>query len=278
MAEGALSRAPLVLAVVLGVLVLYVTIVSGLAHTASQHSMFSSFRSDLAQGTAPVDQTDGNGHLLAPGAPVAILRIPSIGVDEVVGEGTTGEILTHGPGHLRATVLPGEAGTSQVFGRAATYGGPFGSLSSLRRGATLTTITGLGSSTFKVIDVRRAGDPVPAPVASGGARLTLLTADGTPFVPSGVVRVDADLVGNQAQVSSLLTTTLSPSELAMGTDSSTVWQLVLWLEALVLLTVGATLAWLRWGRAQAWITFTAPLLLVAYFIADQTTRLLPNML
>jgi len=53
---------------------------------------------------------------------------------------------------------------------------------------------------------------------------------------------------------------------------------LLWLEALAILVGGAVWSWRRWGRAQTWIVFTAPMLLVWVFLTDQIVRLLPNLL
>jgi len=52
---------------------------------------------------------------------VALLSIPAIGISAmVVVEGTTPENLTLGPGHLRDTPLPGQAGISVIFGSSSS--------------------------------------------------------------------------------------------------------------------------------------------------------------
>jgi hypothetical protein len=189
-------------------------------------------------------------------------------------------VLQNGPGHLRDTPLPGQVGTSEILGRAFTYGGPFGALSSLQPGATITVTTGLGTSTFSVLDLRRAGDPQPDPVAAGHGRLILTTADGSRFVPSGVLRVDADLT-SAAQPSVPLVigqSQLLPSEQSMAIDSTAWYALVLWGEALLLATV--LLAWVRtrWGGWQIWIVAVPVIGFVGLAVADQATRLLPNLM
>lgn len=264
-------------AVLSGTLLLNLIFISGLEHKAAQHRLFTSFRNALAIGIAPVNQVNSDGHLYPLGTPVAIIRIPAIGVNEVVAEGTTPQVLTGGPGHLRASVLPGEAGVCQIFGRAASYGGPFGRIGSLRRGALIKTIDGLGESTYRVIDVRRPGDLTP-PLQAGDGRITLVTASGRHFVPSGVLRVDAQLVTPRAQATSLSPITLMPSEFAMKGDDSSLWQLVLWIEALVIVSIGSTWAWNEWGRTQALIVGLPCFLLVGFYVSDQVTRLLPNLL
>jgi LPXTG-site transpeptidase (sortase) family protein len=261
-------------------LVVYVTLLSGLEHRAAQSHQFAQFRKALAFGTAPVGQTDSSGKLLAFGTPVALLEIPAIHVKQVVGESTTSEVLTKGPGHRRDTPLPGQAGTSVIMGRQAAFGGPFKHLHDLKPGAKITVVTGLGTSTFKVIDVRHAGDPIPPPLASGAGRLTLITAAGTSFMPRGLVLVDADLTSRPlASAPSVLGYgSLQSSERANAGDTSTLWALVFWLEALVLVAVGTVWSWQRWGHYQTWIVFFPLTAVVGYFVSDQFVRLLPNLL
>jgi len=273
-----LVRSALIVLAALAIgLVVQFTWISGLEQHSSQVSLFNQFRSELALGTAPTGPTDTSGHQLAPGTPIGLVTIPSIGVRQVVVEGTSGSELAKGPGHLRNTVFPGGPGTSVVYGRAHSYGGPFGAISSLKRGARITVVTGVGTSTFRVVDVRLAGGKVH-PVAVGKSRLTLGTAAGPAFAPSGMVFVDADKVGKPLAADNPVVASVPAGELPLANDTGTLWALFFWLEALGALLVGAVWTWRRRGRAQAWIVFTAPLLVVWLFTADQVARLLPNVL
>jgi LPXTG-site transpeptidase (sortase) family protein len=258
---------------------LYLTVISGLEYRAAQSRQFDKFRAELALGTAPVGQTN-QGRLLAFGTPVALLDIPAIHLHTVVGEGTTAEVLTMGPGHRRDTPLPGQAGTSVIMGREAAFGGPFKHLHGLHRGAAITVTTGLGTSTFHVIDVRYAGDPNPPQLPSGAGRLTLVTATGSSFMPTGVVRVDADLVSKTLPSAAAVLNEggLLPSERENATDAGTLWALVFWLQAMLLVALGIVWSWQRWGHAQTWIVFFPLTALVTYFVSDQVVRLLPNLL
>ncbi|MEU1161954.1 class E sortase [Streptomyces sp. NPDC005921] len=170
------------------------TIVGHLQHARDQQTAYDELRKELALGTAPVGQRDYEGTLLKPGAPVALLRIPALGLQEVVAEGTTSEVLMAGPGHRRDTPLPGQAGTAVIMGRQWGYGSPFHDLRQLPVGSRVEITTGQDKSVYEVTGVRRAGDELPAPVAEGQGRLTLITATGAPYTPSGVLRVDARLV------------------------------------------------------------------------------------
>lgn len=260
-------------------MLLQLTVMGGLQQSAAQERKFDEFRSQLATGTAPIGPTDNQNRALAIGAPVAYIEIPEIGLRQVVVEGTTSSALFSGPGHRRDTVLPGQAGASILMGRAAAFGGPFADIDRLEPGDEIVVTTGQGEYEFEVIGVRREGDPVP-PSAATGSRLVLATADGRPYLPEGVLRVDADLVGTAAvgPARAFSAATLPSSEQFMGADTSTLWALALWIQALIALSLGAVWAWHRWGHAQAWVVFLPPLLLVGLATSSQVARLLPNLL
>ncbi|MEK7425607.1 MAG: class E sortase [Actinomycetota bacterium] len=276
-----LLRATLVLVFVLSLTLLtQLVVVSSLQHSAAQGRSLDSFRSELAKGTAPIGPTDSEGNQLQLGTPVAYIEIPSIGVREVVGEGTTSGVLFDGPGHRRDSPLPGQVGTSVVFGRRAAFGGPFSSIGELTEGDAVTVTTGQGVFTFKVTGVRPEGAPVPPAPSADAARLLLVTAAGRPFLPGGVLRVDAELDGvaviGPARLISA--SALPAAERIMGGDARTLWALALWLQALIALSLGVVWAWHRWGRAQAWVVFLPPLVLVGLATSGEAARILPNLL
>lgn len=270
----------LMLLAVSGGMVLHLTLISGLQHSASQRNAFEVFRGKLAAGTVAVGPVDDVGAPVPLGTGVAYLEIPRLDLHEVVRLGTTPGVLFGGPGLRRDTPLPGQVGTSVVLGRRAAYGGPFSDIASLRSGDAITVTTGQGVFAFEVIGVRRAGDPVPPALLRGKARLSLVTADGAAFMPSGLLRVDADLVGDAVGGArpGVPSGALPASEQALGTDSGTLWALALWLQAFILVAVAAVWAWHRWGRPQAWIVFTPLVALVGLGTAGELARLLPNLL
>lgn len=275
-----LVRTALLIALVLSVtLLLQLVVVSRLQQSAAQQRAFDNFRADLAKGTAPIGPADNEGVELRPGTPVAYLEIPEIGLKQVIGESTSPSVLFTGPGHRRDTPLPGQVGVSVVYGRRAVYGGPFAGIGELTEGDEVLVTTGQGEFTFRVQGVRREGDPVPAALSPGAARLTLATADGFPFLPDGVLRVDAELdgdaVGGAARAVSA--NELAAEEQIMGGDTRTLWALALWLQALIVLALVAVWAWHRWGRAQTWVVFLPPLLLVGLAASGEAARLLPNL-
>ena len=255
-------------------------VVSQLIHARDQEVLYSDFRSELANAIAPVGQTDINGALLQPGAAIAILEIPDIGLQEVVVEGTTSTVTQSGPGHKRDTVLPGQAGTSVIYGRQAAFGGPFGQLEILQPGMTIVATTGQGVAEYRVIGVRRPGDPIPALLQSGEGRLTLVTAMGPRFMPTDLLRVDAELV-SQVQPSPprvITPASMDPAEQAMAGDPEGLVPLLLWLQVLLAVAVATVWLVLRWGKWQAWLV-AAPIFFVAGVMASMSAiRLLPNLL
>ena len=261
-------------------LVVYWVGIGALEHSVAQSQLYSDFRKALAAGTVPTGQVDSKGHLITAGAPVALLKIPSIGINEVVVEGTSSETLTRAPGHLRSTPLPGQPGVSVIVGRQAAFGGPFRSIRSLRKGSVINVTVGFGSNTerFKVIDLRHPGSPDPPALQEGQSRLILVTGSGTPLVPGGLLYVDADLTTPVQPASSLVTRTVPNAERPGKGDTSTIWALVFWLEALLVAALAATWLWFTWGRLQTWMVFFPVVLLLGYFVSDQLTRMLPNVL
>jgi hypothetical protein len=274
------STAALIMAGMLLGYAVYVGFCSQLYFDRAQHTAYDDFRTELIQGIAPVSQRQPMDptKLLPLGATVAVLDIPEIGQHDVVFEGTTGEVLESGPGHRRDTVLPGQAGTSVILGRAATYGGPFGRISQLHKGDTFSVTTGQAVSNFRVIDVRHAGDRQPAP-AVGGGRLVLTTADGPAYLPSDVLRVDADLVSATLPTPgpTQMSHDLPPNEMALASDSSAWLPVVLWGQGLLVAAFVITWARTRWGRWQVWIVAVPVLGVIGLAVADQASRLLLNL-
>ena len=253
--------------------------ISQLRHTRDQTLLYEQFRYSLADATAPVAQVDENDKLYPLGTPVAIVAIPSIGVNEVVLEGTASRTMLSGPGHRRDTALPGQAGSAVVMGRQGSYGGPFRHIASLSKGDTITTTTGQGIATYVVDAVRFAGDPQPLAPDEGTGRLTLVTASGPIFAPDGVVRVDATLKSTPFETpqAALLVGSLGDDEMALGSDESGWLPLLLILELVVAAVFLFTLAVRRWGRWHTWVVAVPVSLLLGCTMAEQVTVLLPNL-
>ena len=256
------------------------SIIGAVHHARDQQTAFAELRGTLANATTPVTQTDDGGKLTPLGTPLAVIDIPQINLREVMFEGTTAGVLRSGPGHRRDTPLPGQAGISVVMGRQAAYGGPFGSIGELAPGDVFSITTGQGRQSFRVIDVRRAGDPAPQPLATGKSRVMLITAAGAAWVPQGLLRVDADLVGEvqSAGLRPLTYAALPEPELPMKSDPSVLIWILLLSQALLLSAVSVTWARYRWGRWQVWLSGGPLLFAIGVALCDQAAQLLPNLL
>ncbi len=257
-----------------------VTVLSQVKYDRTQQVLYANYRSDLANALAPTGQTSEDGRLLAPGTAVAVLRIPALGLRQVVVEGTSGGDLTAGPGHRRDTVMPGQAGTSVLMGRRSAYGGPFGNVDTLSTGDLIYVVTGQGEHTYRVLGVRHTGDPVPKSPAAGAGRLTLITGAGQPFFPTDVLHVDADLV-TPVQATGprpLRAASLPAGEKAMASDETAWVPLLLWGQALLIVAFAVSWARIRWGRWQAWIVGVPMLAVIGSTVADHAVQLLPNLL
>jgi sortase A len=246
---------------------------SNFSEERAQDLLYSTFRTDLASAVAPM------GPVTPAGDPVALLTIKRLGVSQVVVEGTASGDTLDGPGHVRKTVLPGQVGTSVVYGRSTTYGAPFRDLALLRPGDDIGVVMAQGEVHFTVIGLRRAGDPYPQPLAPGHARLTLATAEGTGALaalrPNSVLYVDADAETGFIPPMGF-PTAVPEAEQVMGTDSSALPLLVLYLALLLVLTLGVVAARQRWSAPLVWVVTTPVVLGLAWATTDVVMRLLPN--
>ena len=84
------------------------------------------------------------------GDAIGRIRIPEIGVDKVIVEGTGTSDLRKGPGHYPRTAWPGMAGTVGVAGHRTTYGAPFNEIDELERGDRVTVEMPYGRFQYRV--------------------------------------------------------------------------------------------------------------------------------
>ncbi|MFJ5094260.1 sortase [Streptomyces sp. NPDC088557] len=256
------------------------TVVGHLQHARDQSTGYDDLREQLALGTAPVGQLTYDGKPLAPGAPVALLRVPALGLREVVTEGTTSQVLMSGPGHRRDTALPGQAGASVIMGRRWGYGSPFNDVHRLPPGARVQLTTGQGESVYEVTGVRRPGDPNPAALRPGEGRLTLMTASGGAYTPEDVVRVDARLLttARPSPPRPLRPGWITAAEKPLAGDPDAWPRIFLGTQALLLAALLTVLARRRWGARQTWVTAVPVLVALGVLVSGELTRLLPNLL
>jgi sortase A len=268
----------------------YLYALSGVQEARAQSILYARLRGELGQAVAPTGPVIP-GHpaspsslAAGPGDPVAVLAIPAIGIaNMVVVEGTSPENLTLGPGHLRDTPLPGQAGVSVVFGRRTTFGGPFSELPLLRPGDVINTTTSQGETQYKVIAVSDSSKPVPFSEIPN--QLLLVTADSR-IAPAHYVEVEAEFLhatepGGSPSATPFPESGYLPSvgsaEAALGRDFLALITAMAWAIALAATALTGSFLAARWARWPAWIV-TAPLLVaVLWNLYESLSALLPNL-
>jgi sortase A len=264
-------RGLVVLGLVLCGFGLYLFALSGFQHDRAQRSLEEQLRADLVSRQTPI------GGAIPPGTPLAMLEVPALGLRQVVLEGSTSSVTRNGPGHLRATPLPGQPGNAVILGHRSAFGAPFSDLGSLRRGDRITVTTGQGVSRFRIVDVTRESAGTKSVLTSRRAsRLTLITAKDA-VVGDGWLVARADLVGRPKTATAHLGT-LSRTELGLAGDAPSWGALLAWLQALLaaaLLTV-----WLlrRYPRWSVWLVAGPVLVVLAWQVFAQLALRLPSTL
>jgi len=259
----------LLLAVVVLGFIGYLYFLSGVQQARSQAVLYQKLQIQLGQVggvVAPLGPT-------ASGDPIAILDIPSIGIhDMVVVEGTSSENLMLGPGHLRTTPYPGQVGVSEIFGRRATFGGPFARLEELRPGALIETITGQGKATYTVAAVANSKVSILDQYPN---RLLLYTAS-SPVVPSYYVEIDAHLT-TAPKASPGVVHEINAQELVLAGDGGALVLSWTWALALILVSAAGTIAVTRWSPWAAYLVVVPVALAVLWNLYQSLAALLPNL-
>lgn len=252
---------------------IYVLFLSAFSAGHAQKQLYDQLREELAGGTAPMQAP------IALGSPVALIDSPALGVHHlVVVEGSRPAQLADGPGHMLGSVLPGQVGTSVVMGRAVSFGAPFRNLPAVRQGAQIDVTTGEGTFHYLVDDVRRPGDPVPAAPASGGSRLTLISATGSALAPASTIYVDATLSGSAQPAGTIAAADPAGAPFASDHSAGTLALLALALELLGLAVAAVVWGRHRWSTVAAWVAGCPFVLAALWLVSDIAARLLPNLI
>jgi sortase A len=129
-----------------------------------------------AAATVPVTPPTTPARVIAAGDPVALLELPTIGLEKIVVAGVGAEDLRQGPGHYPDTPLPGQLGNVAIAGHRTTYGAPFYDLDQLEPGDEVVLTTPEGRFVYRVTEqfvVSPSDYSVIGP--TGGDTLTLTT-------------------------------------------------------------------------------------------------------
>ena len=204
------------------------------------------------------------------GAPVAVIAIPKINLNQVVVQDTQEGDLELGPGHYTDTPLPGENGNVGIAGHRTTWGRPFYNLDQMKRGDPIYIATDRGTFVYSVTS-SQVVDPTDLAVLdpTTGPTLTLTTCNPKYSAAQRLV-VKATLTETIFSLSLHVapassggaTTTTRPSP----APSSSTALMVIALGALtVALCLGAWLAARRFARPWLLYLVAAPFILVSLF-------------
>jgi sortase A len=215
----------------------------------------------------------------AEGQPIGYIRIPVIGVNQVIVQGTNEADLRLGPGHYGGTPLPGERGNASIAGHRTTYGHPFYNLDAVKVGdpIVLTTLQGIF-----VYDATRSSVVQPTDVgviANGPANLVTLTTCNPRYSAATRLVVQAKLAHTQLFPIRLpaAPTHTDPRSNDLAGDNGGTFTALAW--GALIVAVGVVVLLLahrfRRGRWPIYLTGTAGLLVLLYLFFGALSPLLP---
>lgn len=141
---------------------------------------------------------------------LALIRIPSAGVSDIVVDGVSASALRQGPGHVPDTPLPGRAGNSAIAGHRSSYGAPFGDLDRVTEGDTveITTVEGQFVYTVTEVEIVEPSRTDVLATTSKKKTLTLITCHPRYSTDKRLI-VHADLTSSEPSSTLQSTTTSS---------------------------------------------------------------------
>jgi sortase A len=248
--------------------VVFAFFLSSVSADRAQAGLERRFERPLSYGKAPV------GGTVRAGTPVARLDIPKIGLHQIVVEGTSAAQLSHGPGHLAVSPLPGQAGNSVIAAHRLALGGAFARLSSLQRGARIELLTGQGHFTY-IVKSRMAIPASDTAVfqATSVNQLTLVTSAN--LSATRRLAVIADLVGPAKPARPGRPSVLRPSEGGLVGNNGNLGQLAAWTALLLLIAALTVVVYRELPRWSAYLATTPMVLLVVWLVYTNLAQLLP---
>lgn len=260
----------------------------------SQRKLLGDYRTSIDQAA---NESSGLAGVSVPtrapelGAPIGILEIGELRLQEAIVEGAGASETRLGPGHVPGTAGPGQPGHSVIVGRRRALGGSFAGLARLRRDDLIVVSTTQGVSVYAVEKVRHvtvrgerddpatAGANAPSPFDSlygptEDDRLTLVTsASAWPGNKDRALVVSARLKGAP----------FAPTPQGARSDAQTGAASEQGARAAVLLAMiaygavlgGAVLIYQRARPRIAYLLTVGPVLAMTVIAAETLVRLLP---
>ena len=240
---------------------------AGSSQDRAQDLLYREFRAELAAGHGPDRARSSRSATRS-----RLLRIPHIGVEQVVVEGTASGDLLAGPGHRRDTVLPGQVGTSvglRPRERPTARRSPDIAELAPRRPDQRGRRPRAARDFARHRRTPRRRPAAPA-APEGAARLTLVSGEGErPPGPVAVARTRSSTSTprptRRFDTPAGLPRAVPDPEQAMATEPGAVMPLLtLCLGLLLALTLGVVAARQRWSAALVWVVATPVVIAVAW--------------
>lgn len=217
----------------------------------------------------------------AEGQPIGDIRIPRIGINQVIVEGTDTPDLRKGPGHYIGTPLPGQNGNASVAGHRTTYGHPFYNLDAVKVGDPIVVATLQGVFVYDTTKSWVVSPNDVEVIKNTPANLITLTTCNPRFSATTRLIVQGTLVHSQLFPNTGLPTARlvadpKSGDLAGNTNVG-LTKTFLW-GALVLLVLVSVLfaAWrFRRQRWMIWGVGTVGMLVLLWFFFGAISPLLP---
>lgn len=215
------------------------------------------------------------------GEPIGDIRIPVIGINQVVVEGTNTPDLRKGPGHYIGTPLPGQGGNASIAGHRTTYGHPFYNLDGVKIGDPIVVTTLQGIFVYNATKSFVVSPSDTSVISNVFANYLTLTTCNPRFSASTRLIVQAKLAHSQLFPNKGLPTQklhADPNSGDLAGDSSVQLTQTLFWGALFLV-VGGGVLYAAWRfRRQRWLIYgggAIGLLVLLWFLFGAISPLLP---
>jgi sortase A len=216
----------------------------------------------------------------AEGEPVGDIRIPRIGINQVVVEGTDTPDLRKGPGHYNGTPLPGQGGNAAIAGHRTTYGHPFYNLDGVKVGDPIVVTTLQGIFVYDTTKTWVVSPTDTSVIRNVFANLLTLTTCNPRFSASTRLVVQARLAHSQLFPNRGIPAKLhaDPNSGNLAGDSSVqLTQSLFW--GFLLVVLGGGILYGAWRfRSRRWVIYgvgTAGMLVLLWFFFGSVSPLLP---
>ena len=147
---------------------------SSFSETRAQELLYREFRVDVASATAPIGPTTPVGD------PVALLTHPAARASpRSWSRARPPATRSPAPGTCARPCCPARPAPRSSWAAPRRTARRSATSASCGPATIIDVVMAQGEVHYQVVDVRRAGDPLPQPLAAGGARLTLVTAEGS---------------------------------------------------------------------------------------------------